>query len=361
MRTGILTFHFADNYGAVLQAYSLKSYLDLCGERDVEIINYVSSHFQKAYSINPLKQSSLKLAIKAFIRYPAKIGQAKKFESFRKKDLGICSMPVVELHSLKYDKIIVGSDQVWNFSITYNDINYFLPISGPLKYAYAASANNSFVGDEYYDQIKNLLGEFDSISVREKQLKEILNDRFYIKCDVVLDPVFLLPKSFWEKECKAVRGIPSKYILVYALERNPRLENTAKKLRNNLGIPVFVIHPLATHVFTVGKLLVNIGPREFIELIRNATVVVSNSFHAFAFSMIFSREIYFDYVAGTSNRVSNMIKMFDMKTDYMDDLDIYHMTMDMSRNCDYQDAVAFSQKYVEDYIVKGKRYDFINQ
>lgn len=360
MSIGILTFHFADNYGAVLQAYALRSYLCSLGE-NAEIINYVSDFFANSYSINPLLQKNIKQAIIAFLKFPIKVKQARKFEAFRTQKLGINGASISDLESIDFDRIIVGSDQVWNFMITHNDMNYFLPINNVNKYAYAASANNTFVEEKYNVQVKNLLQEFIWISVREQQLKKVIEEKYDTICDVVLDPVFLMPEDFWKAECRKAKGVPDKYILVYALERNEKLERVAETLEKKLGIKILIVHPLSTHVFKIGKLLTDVGPNEFLGLIKNATVVVSNSFHAFAFSMIFGKEIYFDFVSSTSNRVTNMIELFDLKPDYVEKLDVFHVSLKDCKNKVFREKVLYSQKRIQDCIVKGKIHDDSNK
>ena len=336
MKIGIITFHFADNYGAVLQAYALKSFLQDNNAYDVEIINYISDHFKNAYNINPCIQKTLTSIGRALLKYPIRKLQHNKFDRFRDCELSVNKKAVTNLSNICYDVIVVGSDQVWNFDITDKDINYFIPIHGVNKIAYAASSSNDFISGDYRTKIKELLSDFGAISVRENNLKDIIERDYQISCELVLDPVFLMPRSFWHNLENRPVKIDDNYILVYALEKNVKLEKTARILSETTGCQIIVVHPLLTHVFSVGKLLTNVGPKDFLWLIENSQFVVSNSFHAFAFSMIFRKEMYFDYVKNTSSRVASLIDNFNIPVEYVEEFGTYHSIFNFDDNSLYE-------------------------
>jgi len=315
MRIGILTFQFADNYGALLQAYSLRTYLKKARVEQVEIINYANEKLKNDYSLNPLKKAGMRQKLVALYKLPKMAFNRMKFQQFRSELLDIdINKWVCGVDDKKYDIVIVGSDQVWNMQITHNDLLYFLPNSN-LEYkkcSYAASANNEFVGKEYAEQVKKYLEDFKSVSVREKQLSELIVSKYGIPNQVVLDPVFLTKSEDWEKIEVKPKGISDKFVVYYSLQANDDLEKMANRLGESMQLPVYVVHPLQRRIAKCGKLLTGVGPREFLYLINHAQAVVANSFHAFTFSLLFGKDIYFTYVEGLSNRVSSLVNLLSL-------------------------------------------------
>lgn len=313
MKTGILTFHFADNYGAVLQAYALREFIRNEYQEETFIINYANDNLKKAYSINPFEVKEFKQIIKRVLRLPICLSQRTKFNNFRKNELKLEKKYVDASCFNTFDRIIVGSDQVWNTKITYDDLNYFLVETGldVKKIAYAASADDCIKESKCIQKIISAWKKFDYLSVREMQLKEYIGNEQKLTCELVVDPVFLQSRDFWQQICTR-RYNDKKYILLYILKENKDLEEIAVKICKEKEIDLYVIHPTARRISKNGKQLYSVGPKEFVGLIRDAEIIVSNSFHAFAFSIIFSKEIYFESLIGTANRINSLIKLLDI-------------------------------------------------
>lgn len=316
MKVGILTFQYADNYGAILQAYALKNTIEKQGNSDVEIINYVKKNCKEAYDISPFSTKNPKSFLKRMLLFPRKYTQRKKFENFRKEHLGFGGKPSESINSDKYDFVVVGSDQVWSSPITGSDLNYYVPNitadSKNHKISYAASANDGFPEKEKKNEIGKYLSDFKAISVREEQLKATMINSFGIDAEVVCDPVFLRTREEWSTISVKPKGIPEKYILVYMLAVNPRLDDVAKRLNVEKGLPIFTIHPTCKRMSKVGKLCSNVGPMEFIWMIKNASYIVTNSFHGLAFSTIYSKDVYFARPSGVSNRITSLVERLDI-------------------------------------------------
>ena len=352
MKIGILTFHFADNYGAILQAYSLRQYLVDNKAENVTIINYVNKYFQRSCSINPLKKKGIKQIIKAFILFPVKYRQARLFAGFRKDKLKIVGNFLTDLKDESYDCYIVGSDQVWNEKITHGDHTYFLNgVDGEniRRVAYAASSSNSFAEIVSKEGVRTLLDRFDCISVREIHMQKILNG-IGIDSKLVLDPVFLQTREFWSQESRKPKAVPERYLLYCPLVPSKNLDILVSKLEEKYSnIPIIVIHPLATRITKCGKLLRNVGPQEFLYLIKNAAAVISNSFHAFAFSCIFSKHIYFEFLPGTSNRLQNLIDLFEIPI--LPENNTYYTEMNVYGGEKYNAWVGASKEFIEKNIL----------
>ena len=182
-RIGILTFHSANNFGALLQAVSLQKTIIEHGGTECELINYEPEFIYKDYSISPFKSKHPKVIIKSILRIPDKIKRNSKFQSFREENT-ICSGQCQSEDSFEktcnsFEKIIVGSDQVWNYNLTEHDMHYFLPeIDDSVeKIAYAASTGGADFSTDESNEMIQCLQRFKNISVRESASKEALNQR----------------------------------------------------------------------------------------------------------------------------------------------------------------------------------------
>lgn len=289
-RIGILTFWFAHNYGAMLQAYALTEYLRSLGE-NVEIIPYYPQSFQSQYDISPFKADiGIKERIFRTLKYTRRIKQYKKFKDFASQFLKVsdCALTQIEIDKLcnEYDMVIFGSDQIWNMDITSDNLIYFGKCIAGRKISYAASFGSGFQKAIECQEAMSLLKQFEKISLREGSIKEELENAIGIGCENVLDPIFLLKKDKWKAISKPIR-LPKPYILVYLLEPDEQLLNYAKDYANSNGLDLYEIHPLRNKYCNGTKLLDNIGPHEFLWLISEAACVCTNSYHALAFSVIF--------------------------------------------------------------------------
>lgn len=300
MRIGILTYQYAINYGAVLQAYALKTYLEKSGH-DVEILNYDTSYlYLKNRSMKSKLISSSWNVIKNILGGQIK---KKKFDEFREECLKLNSPVMQSQEELKvyiqkkqFDAFIVGSDQVWNPEINGRDNAYYLNfVKDGLKIAYAASFGVSSLDRKDLEVIVKNLKTFSAISVREKTGKQLLN-LLQREIQVVLDPVFLLDVNLWN-EFAGKRIVSDKYILCYVLPGNHeieiKIEKMAKEYSEKTGYEVlFVGRKEYKQFINDGKDMVFASPKEFVNLVRNAEVIITNSFHGTAFSIIFSKQFY---------------------------------------------------------------------
>lgn len=315
MKIGILTFQFAHNYGALVQAYALKEYLDEQGFES-SIINYVPDKVRKEYSMNPFGYShNLKVVLSLSLRNIKRFKQNVLFTDFQKNELNlgdsIYSTETLHSNLSSFDIVSVGSDQVWNTNITGDISSYFFGSNKTVKMiSYAASFGTRTINKFQEKTIVDRLPQFSMISVREEQGVEILK-QYGLNADLVCDPVFLLPKHKWsefENRPKSIK-YDKKFVLLYGLSGNINLERCAFEHATNEDIDLYVIHPTAQRISKVGKQLFDVGPREFIWLIHHADRIYSNSFHATAFSVIFEKKLVYDSVKGLESRVFSLFKM----------------------------------------------------
>ena len=321
-RIGILTFHSANNFGALLQAVSLQKIIIEHGGTECELINYEPEFIYKDYSISPFKSKHPKAIIKSILRIPDKIKRNLKFQSFRKENT-ICSGQCQSEDSFEktcnsFEKIIVGSDQVWNYNLTEHDMHYFLPgIDDSVeKIAYAASTGGAdFLTDESTEMIQ-CLQRFKDISVRESASKEALNQRLKEKkIEIVLDPVFLTTKNDWLH--LAAKPVKKDYILFFKMGYSKTSESAlefAKKLSKETGYELLMLWDQETWFkYRDVKHIGAVGPAEFLQWIAGAKCVVTNSFHATAFSIILNTPFYVETEIERKDRVLNILDIFKLK------------------------------------------------
>ena len=245
MRIGILTFHRAINYGAFLQAFALKHYLESVGHH-VEIVDYWPLGHANGYKLlNPnWKHQNFIMIIKtllAFILgYSRKKKRKDKMEYLVQKYFNLSLSPIYEkpeeLSSLDYDCVVYGSDQIW-WKSTIPGYEGFDPVYwgeyiNPMikKVTYAPSMGIIDLTQEDKLQIQKWLKNFDTISVREIELYQAIQGLTEKSISVVLDPVFLLSKEEWSKYCVPINR--SKYILYYNLLPSKEADELVKRLQD---------------------------------------------------------------------------------------------------------------------------------
>lgn len=312
MKSGILTFHFAHNYGAVLQAYALKYYLNSIG-RQAKIISFVPLKLQNEYSLNPFaRKASLKNTIKRWIRIPLRVRQYRLFDDFIKNVL------LGEDDEEEYSEVFFGSDQIWNESITGEIENYYgLGISKKAKWiAYAASFGTNQLSDFQKNCVKKYIPSFDQVSLRESDVISEVSQLSGKDVISVLDPVFLLNEETWDEFSKKAKGAEKNYILYYALRNDQKLIEQTESIAKKLKCKIICIHPTCNDLKTKWIQLYNVGPYEFVKLIKNATLVSTNSFHAIAFSIIFGKKVVYKSYSNTESRIPSILKICGLLNQY---------------------------------------------
>ena len=329
MKLAILTFQFAHNYGALLQAYALKEFLKSQGHT-VEIANYYPDTFKDTYSINPFaKGVPLRGRVKRVLQYPLRAPQAEAFEAFKQnllclnEESGEQSAICDKLN--KYDAVIFGSDQIWNTRLTKNDTLYWGEGICTKKIAYAASLGTSALNAEQENACCRLLPEYSHISLREFGLEMQVGKLANKEIKVVMDPVFLLDESKWVKLIRQPR-MQSNYMLFYFLFEDKRLLQAGLEYAEKRGLEAIEIHPTLAARHKGCRLVPQIGPQEFLGLIGNADAVCTNSFHAMAFSTIFGKNVIHIPNPSSPKRTTTLLERVGMSLHIGNELPLYCMS-----------------------------------
>lgn len=314
MNIRITTFQRAHNYGALLQVYALQEFLKKY--YNVKIIDYENKRMNLQYNPNKIKRPTLKWTIKNFIEilsYRNKmITRYNNFNNFINNNLTLTNK-INQINDIDLDKVdvlITGSDQVWNWKLTNGlDDIYFLNFGNTIKkISYAASLGNSKINEDYKKEFKEKISKIDKISVREESGKKAINEIVPNKeIEVVLDPTLLLKKAEWENFSSNSKNEKNKYILAYIVEKNSEQIKIVNQLSKKTGLKV--IHFEKRNFYNNSlKSAYTANPQEFVELIRNAEYIVTTSFHATVFSIIFNKTFWVVPHKSTGSRVTDLLK-----------------------------------------------------
>lgn len=303
MKIGILTFHRAYNYGAVLQCYALKEVLKKMGHY-VQVIDYRQPYIEKAYKFH-FSFSKKRMKEINIIKVPFYIGlcfsrdvkqyfiikkKKKVFESFQNKYLDLtvdCKTTI----PLDFDRYVIGSDMLWSdecMGHSFDDIylGKFQHKEGSRIIGYAISGTPDSLEKLGKETKFDFLSNFYSLSVREKTLSNIINKYTGKTVTQCIDPTLLTTKDLWSSLVEENIGKSNrKYLVTYFLRRVDksvyyRINNYAK----SIGYEVVDID--------VSPYAVPISVEKFVSTIANANYIVTDSFHGLVFSMIFERPFH---------------------------------------------------------------------
>ena len=294
------------NAGTYLQAYALQKVLISLGYDSMIIDDskILGSYPQKRFS--PIRfLRSLKPSVKRFNHAYRKT--AEEFQQFRNQYLQIDSeWTYASDLSRKYDAYVAGSDQIWSPATKFEGF-YYLDFTSGHKIAYAPSFGVSDYPDARKALVAPLLAEFSSISVRERKGAEILKSKFGIDAEVVVDPTLLMTREEWETGLQlSSPGRSGKpYLLCYLLTYNSQYIDFIKRYAEAAGLEFkLVVHSAAMTGITDDELYV--GPAGFVDAIRGAEIVMTDSYHGTIFSMIFQKDFYaFRRFSDTSSESQN--------------------------------------------------------
>ncbi len=326
-KIGLVTCYFKHNYGSMLQAYATQRVLD---DNNIpnETINIESnidfSRGKKKYYLSQItnygfiKSKAGMMKLKFDKKINKELGKNiqirdTKYEEFKKRYFNLTSAyttydELTELCRNKYSDVIVGSDQLWlpvNVVADYYTLN-FVP-NKVNKIAYATSFGVSSVDNKYKNLYKNFLNKINYLSVREETGVKLVEKLCGKKAKLVCDPTILLTKEEWDTIVPKKRIIKDKYILCYFLGNNIEHRKFAERLRDKTGYQIVSLNHADEYVrysdIFADITPYDIGPCEWINLIKNAEYVCTDSFHGTVFSLI-NNKIFFNF-----RRHSNKNKM----------------------------------------------------
>lgn len=359
IKVGIITFQRADNYGAMLQCYALYRVLKDYG-LNVEVVDYRNKYIERCYTGVPNIRKNIFLwgssCLKRLVNYSSIKAKHNTFDEMRK--MIRFSKPYtykeIKKYGLSYDLIICGSDQIWNPDITNGlDDIYFLNFPGDFrKCAYAVSLGN--INQSLYrtEAFVNKINSIPFLSLREDNACEFIGKLVDINVQCCLDPALLLQSEAWHGLTTNIKfSVLSEYILLYYLDENDDLLKIAKYISEKLNIPIVCCNKESGNDNRINWVK-NIGPLEFVKLIENATVVVTSSFHATAFSAMFEKNIHIIPHPKTGDRVKSLATIFEINSR------IYRNFNDFKDKYDIMDEINYNKDSYLKCINNSKRFLF---
>jgi hypothetical protein len=367
MKICTITCHDVYNHGASLQAYGLMKYLMNRGH-DVEIIDYkpdyLSNHFKLWRIDNPKWEKNIFTKFIYFtFKIPIRISERTKkkaFDSFTSRFLKITRIRYASNEELKKhiphaDAFICGSDQIWNcLHKNGKDPAFYLDFApdNKIKASYAASFATDTIADEYTSMVKERVERLDAVSVREKSGVELLKRLNINKTAVnVVDPVFLLEKEDWDE--MSTREFKEKYVLIYDFDNSELIKKIAMEIAAEKGYKIYALYvgklKYADEYFQLD------GPETFVSLVKQAEFVISNSFHAAVFSVLYERLfVVVNRTEAINTRMRDLLhdlKLNDRLVDENYDLDQLLTKIEYPESKDIlNEKISFSKKYLQDAL-----------
>lgn len=321
-RIGILTFHFSQNSGAVLQTYALQQTLNNLGY-EAYVIDYTPEEMEKLkykkYKILPNKKKlplKLKICIigRLIYNFFCISKRITEYENFIKDKFKLTpKIGKDALKRLNFDTYVVGSDQIWNEEITcgFDDAYFgeFVTKNKTKVISYAASLGENKIIEE--EKFKRLLKNLHAISLREKSSVNFVKQ--YTDKDVVdvLDPTLLVLEEEW-KEKLNLNVSKEKFVLFCIINQKEKDLMFAKKLAKEKKLKLILLEDYKKIKNFNLKTSIN-TPYEFLRLIKNAEYVVTDSFHGVVFSIIFKKQFFVIKRERKFLRIENLLDKLKIK------------------------------------------------
>ena len=336
-KVGILsTYHANYNFGGLLQAYALPKVLKEHFGIEAEQIDYVPT-VQSAEE----EQDNKKGIVKCFYQIIYNFGifffdkvnksnlkyRKQAFDSFINEiphGETPCDYYTINESLNRYGVFVCGGDQIWNDCKEDQNIEVytlqFVP-SGYKKIAYSPSMAVLEASPSFKKVMSNGLNALDAVSVREKKSLSILQQLTDKNIEVVVDPVLLMTADEWTRSARETKN-KGKYILCYLLGDSTQQREALKRVAKKLRLPILTFPHIFLNVVRKCDLFFGdihdyaSGPREFVGLIKNAEMVITDSFHACVFSMIFKTP-FAVFERGGIGKTGNMnSRIYDFLEEY---------------------------------------------
>jgi hypothetical protein len=348
-KVGILNVQWVDNYGAVLLAYALQTGIENLGY-DAEIIDYrpiVPVQHQSFFA--KLKSNGLKgICNKAWNKIVKREGtksvfissQNKKeaFDNFRKKYLHRSKIynTITTEDNLDYNTYVVGSDVVWKPDriCSHESDVYFLNFTEGkechrITYAASIGTDDKEKLAGVKDKLKNLIQKFDCVSLREKTSIPFVQSLYNKEISWCIDPTMLLTAEDYDtlisQSSKSIEQ--GEYIYVYLFEDNEETYKLVNKLSKKMNLPVVCQCSNPDKIDMLKEYSEEDGPLEFVNRIKNAKLVVTDSFHGTVFSIIYNRDFYTISRGKISIRMQDLLTRLNLMNRYIPDPTKFNMNL----------------------------------
>ena len=341
-KVGIVSCYFKHNYGSMLQAYATQKILDDMNienetiniDKNIDFSNgkkkyYMGQVLNFQFIKSKLRMIKLKLDKKINKKHGKNISiRDKKYEEFRKTfRLTEPYKTYAELNEKAekdYSSVIVGSDQLWlpvNVVADYYTLNW-VP-EDVNKISFSTSFGVSIIPEKYKEAYKKFLNRINYLSTREVAGQKIIKDLIGRDATLVCDPTLLFNKVEWMSIQKEEPIIKGKYIFCYFLGKNIEHRKFAERLKEKTGYKIVSLNHADEYVkysdMFADEAPYDVGPAEFLNMIRNAEYVCTDSFHGTVFSLI-NNVKFFTFrrynsksKVSTNSRIDSLLRIVNLK------------------------------------------------
>lgn len=354
MKVVIITLHTVSNYGSCLQAYATQTIFDRLGF-ETEIVDYYRKDNLPEYAVEkafngrrlqkyrdvwkkaPWLKKALSIPMGIIVRR-----QRKPFNDFRKKYLNLSkrmyrSAEELEKNPPEADVYCTGSDQVWNSVWNRGFEEPFYLTFAPeekKRIAFAASIGRESIDEWEKPLMRDALSKYSAISMREASGVAILNSLGFPDVELVLDPTLMLAKDEWSKIATMPASVKEPYILVYQLNKNAELVSYVEAVASRYSMGVVKISYGIYDMMKSAKTLIAPSVNDFVGLFLNASYVITDSFHATAYSLNFG--VPFTAIAPErfSTRITTILALTgteDRMLGSVDDVAMFERPIDFTR------------------------------
>lgn len=333
MKVYIITIHCIHNFGSVFQSYGLVEYLRNQGY-DASLIDYRPAYYKKGRNV-------IKRFISIALHPFSHLTQSNKYQSFIDNQIPKTKKVYHDLQGLGELKnedavFVAGGDQIWNsFHPCGRDDSYKLTFArGKKKIAYGTSMGRNSFAEEELRVIAGKISDFNSIGLREQSTVAMLQPFTPVNVYHVADPVILLDKKHYMPFIGSERLIKEPYMLMYLADKSVVLDQIVDKVSNERGLKI-------AHVCGSNKkcrcdyFLKSTGPKDLLNLIYYADFVVSASFHATLFSLLFNKQFCTLLPeAGTNTRIEDLLAFYFLSGRIVKSVEDVQ-TIDVKTNIDF--------------------------
>ena len=347
-RVGIVTFFSNCNYGSVLQAYALLKYLEEKGY-DTKIIDYLTPNNRFNCKMR-LRTLSNRFGV--LLTHPNILKTTLRGKNKAKKSIATLPTETISMYKgfteqcLKpyrgkyhrtgdFDAFICGSDQIWQISAPGLSNIFFLRFTTQKKrIAYAASLGSITVPKYNAKRFEKYVNQFSSISVRENASKKLIKDFCNQESTHVLDPTLLVGKSFWNNITESYEK-QGEYILCYFLDKCTGADSIVNIGKSDnlqvLWVETGINNPN-------GSRRISPSPFEFVALIQNAKYIITDSFHACCFSVLYEKNFYvvrrnYQGYPAQHIRIEELLSTLKMDKRHIDTCSALHQLEPISEEC----------------------------
>lgn len=342
-KIALVTCYFQPNYGSQLQAFATQKFFD-----DINVANETIlidglrpeiNHAKYKYFLSRIsdtnvikdKWATVKkiIAKKTNPTYAEHLKERNKmFTVFANREFHLSrrynSFSELSKATTEYAAFVVGSDQLWlpsNIAANYYTLN-FVPLQIP-KIALSTSFGISQLPKTQAEMAKKFLPRIDYCSIRETSGQKLIKELTGREVPVVCDPTILFTAEEWSKEISQDKFISEKYLFCYFLGNNPIHRAFVKKIKELTGYKIIQLQHcdefIASDEQFPDQAPYNVGPKEFIRLIRDAEYVFTDSFHCTVFSMLYAKKFFTfrrydnDSIVSTNGRIYSLLSLVNQE------------------------------------------------